>query len=130
MPEDRADVGVGDGLEHALVEALDRLERLGEQHPLLDVLERDRRRVLDRREGLAQARPEASALAVLVVLVEARAGGRPPRSNSSTMRSMTRVEGCVAESMPSASAAAAYWVRILRIRLRLSSSESCSTGAG
>src|SRR5204863_7623277 len=37
--EDRADVGVGNRLDHALVEALDRLDRLDEQHPLLQVIE-------------------------------------------------------------------------------------------
>src|SRR5215218_8952917 len=69
---DRADVRVGDRLDHALVEALDRLDRLDEQHPLLEVAQRDRRRVRDRRERLAQALPEPGALAV-GVLVEAAA---------------------------------------------------------
>src|SRR5438045_4106510 len=50
--EDRADVPVGDRLDHALVEALDRLDRLGEQHPLLEVAQRNLRRVLHRGEQL------------------------------------------------------------------------------
>src|SRR5690606_35073159 len=69
--EDRADVRVRDRLDDALVEALHRLDRLDEQHPLLEVLERDVEVVAA--EGLLQPRPQPLALAVLVV-VEARAG--------------------------------------------------------
>src|SRR5690606_24716475 len=65
---DRADVGVLDGVEHALVEALHRLERLGEEHALLQVLERHV--AAARVEGLPQARPQPRPLALVVVLVE------------------------------------------------------------
>src|SRR3954447_8494400 len=65
---DRADVGVGDRLDDALVEALDRLDGLDEQHPLLEVPQRDPRRVLDRRERLAQAGPQPRAPAVRVLV--------------------------------------------------------------
>src|ERR1700729_3060951 len=37
---DRTDVGIGDGFDHALLQAPDRLDRLDEQHPLLEVLQR------------------------------------------------------------------------------------------
>src|SRR3954469_1770415 len=61
---DGADVGVGHGLDHALVEALDALHRLDEEHPLLQVAQVDRGRVLDRRERVPQARPQPHPLAV------------------------------------------------------------------
>src|SRR5690606_30238848 len=67
-PEDRADVGVLHRVEHAFVEALDRLQRLGEQHPLLEVLERHVSAAAA--PGLPQPRPQSDPLAVLVVLVE------------------------------------------------------------
>src|SRR5687767_1502047 len=65
---DRADIGVGDGLDDALVDALDRLEGLDEEHALLQVLEVDRGGILDRRERVAQARPEPRLLAVRVLV--------------------------------------------------------------
>src|SRR4029079_4211624 len=69
--EDRTDVGVGDGGEHALVVALDRFERLDEEQPLLEVLERDRCRVQRGvAEVLGEARPQPGPLAVVGVLVE------------------------------------------------------------
>src|SRR5205823_5327954 len=68
--EDRADVRVGHRLDHALVEALDRLDRLDEQHALLQVFERDVE--LAAAERLGEARPEPRALAILV-LIEAGA---------------------------------------------------------
>ena len=64
MPHDRADVRVGDGLDHTLVVAADRLDRLDEEHPLLEVPQGERGGIVDRRERLAQAGPEPDALAV------------------------------------------------------------------
>src|SRR5436305_8271706 len=68
---DRSDVGVGHRLDDALAEALDRLDRLDEQHALLEVLEGDVE--VGAPEGVLQALPQPGALAV-GVLVEAGAG--------------------------------------------------------
>src|SRR5947209_6516745 len=70
--EDRADVRVRRGLDHTLVKALDRLERLREQHALLEVAQIDRARIVDGREGVPQAGPQAGPLPIRV-LVEAAA---------------------------------------------------------
>src|SRR4051794_7048475 len=72
---DRADVGVGDRLDDALVEALDRLDGLDEEHALFEVDERPVEVVAP--ERVLQARPQPGALAVLAVLVEAGAGQAP-----------------------------------------------------
>ncbi len=72
--EDRPDVRGGDRGDRALVEAGDRLQRPGEQHPLLQVLQRQHRAA--GAVPCPQARPEAEAAAVLVVVGEA-APGRP-----------------------------------------------------
>src|SRR3954454_11721339 len=63
---DRPDVGVGHRLDDALVEALDRLDGLDEEHALLEVGERHVE-VLTA-EGVAQALPQPGALAVLVLV--------------------------------------------------------------
>src|SRR5579875_178496 len=52
--------------------AANRLDRLDEEHALLQVAKGQRRGILDGRERLAQSRPEPGALAVLVY-VEATA---------------------------------------------------------
>src|SRR5699024_481170 len=68
--EDRPDVRIRHRGEHSLIEALDRLDRLGEEHPLLQIVEGliSRTRVV----LLADAGPQCGAFAVLVVVVEAR----------------------------------------------------------
>src|SRR3954447_25067394 len=66
--EDRADVRVGDRHDHPLVQALDRLDRLDEQHPLLEVAQVDLRGVADDRERVAQPAPQPRAPAVLVLV--------------------------------------------------------------
>src|SRR5665809_42943 len=72
---DRTDVGRGGRLDDPLLEALRGLERLREQHPVLDVLQRD---LLSRdRERLTEAGPQSLPLAGLVVLEEA--GALEPR---------------------------------------------------
>src|SRR3954452_24985334 len=72
--EDRADVGVRRGRQDPLVEALDRLERLGEQHPLLRVDEGDS--IWAAAEVLDQTWPQPESLALLVV-IEAGARAAP-----------------------------------------------------
>ena len=67
---DRADVGRRSGLDDALLEALRGLESLSEEHPVLDVLQRQL--LLGHREGFGKTGPQPRAPAV-DVLVEAGA---------------------------------------------------------
>src|SRR2546423_696821 len=69
--QDRADVRLGDRTQHALVQAAHRIQRLGEEHALLHVLERDP--VARLAEVLGQTRPQPRALPVYV-FVETGAG--------------------------------------------------------
>src|SRR5574338_61766 len=69
--EDRTDVRVARRFQHALVEAAHRLDRLRVEHPVLDVLERDRASAaLEHLESGPQR-----LLAVLRVVVEPAAIG-------------------------------------------------------
>src|SRR5699024_3685041 len=120
-------IGIRHRGEHSLVEAFDRLDRLSEEHPLLQVGEGliGRTRIV----LLADPGPQCGALAVLVVVVEARlvlaagaAGFDHPVDDPS--------DGCATHVPPAASVAVLVSWRIFCDRVSVSSSSSCRAPVG
>src|SRR5690606_15695508 len=99
--EDRADVRVASGLEHALLQAANRLDRLRVEHAVLDVLDRDRATAPFER---LQTRPER-LLRAFGIVVEA-AAMRPAHAPETVRHLLQHVDSGFRDT------AALYLVRV------------------